>query len=172
MVFHEARGYARSRTTIPLPSPPHPSAHSLPSLFLFWIWAWMWQLVYTIFGLMGSPRGMPGNDENNYYPRSYSARSRLRNDLAVCACVHSRFFCMYVFGTSMAIPSILSIVDINWTRNHCPVPRSHPWSPNWQNPNSLVWPIKIRPRCRRTSSSIPAAWYRACCAACHWLVSQ
>ena len=47
-------------------------------------------------------------------------------------------------------------MDINWTRNHCPVPRSHPWSANWQNPNSLVSPIKIRPRCRRTSSSAPA----------------
>lgn len=26
--------------------------------------------VYTIFGLMGSLRGMPGNYENNYYPRA------------------------------------------------------------------------------------------------------
>lgn len=62
---------------------------------------------------MGSPRGMPGNDENNYYPRSYSASARLRNDLAVVV-ARSRF---YVYVYTMAIPSsILSIVDINWTR--------------------------------------------------------
>lgn len=180
MVFHEARGYARPEGGLP---PPSLSSRSL-LLFLFWIWAWMWQLVYTIFGLMGLPRGMPGNDENNYYPRSYSslrlfaftdsrcARAYLRVCIDTYIDVYNTCAYMYVCVWYVDGQAYLSIVDINWSRNHCPVPRSHPWSANWQNPNSLVSPIKIRPHWRRTSSSAPAAWYRACCAACHWLGSQ
>lgn len=87
--YFTRHGDTRGRGPPPLSS----SLHSLPSLFLFWIWAWMWQLVYTIFGLMGSPRGMPGNDENNYYPRSYSASARLRNDLAVVVARIAGFMC-------------------------------------------------------------------------------
>lgn len=61
---------------------------------------------------MGSPRGMPGNDENNYYPRSYSASARSRNDLAVVVVARiARFMC-----TRVHTMAILSIVDINWTR--------------------------------------------------------
>lgn len=50
------------------------AAEGLSPPSVFWIWAWMWQSVYTIFGLMGSSRGMPGNYENNYYPRARRTR--------------------------------------------------------------------------------------------------
>lgn len=152
MVFHEARGYARSRTK-PLPSPP-PILSPPFSCFEFgrecdswfirfsdwWARRVECQEMTKIIIIRGA----------TLVRETISPACRLYSIVFLYMCVCIRDIDGHPF-------------DINWTRNHCPVPRSHPWSPNWQNPNSLVSPIKIRPGNIVIHPPLHAAWYRACC---------
>lgn len=154
MVFHEARGYARSRTK-PLPSPP-PILSPPFSCFEFGRECDSWFIRFSDWWA----RRVECQEMTKII--IIRGATLVRETISPACRVYSIVF-LYICVCIRDIDG--HPFDINWTRNHCPVPRSHPWSPNWQNPNSLVSPIKIRPRNIVIHPPLPlhAAWYRACC---------
>ena len=154
MVFHEARGYARSRTK-PLPSPP-PILSPPFSCFEFGRECDSWFIRFSDWWA----RRVECQEMTKII--IIRGATLVRETISPACRVYSIVF-LYMCVCIRDIDG--HPFDINWTRNHCPVPRSHPWSPNWQNPNSLVSPIKIRPGNIVIHPPLPlhAAWYRACC---------
>lgn len=134
MVFHEARGYARSRTK-PLPSPP-PILSPPFSCFEFGRECDSWFIRFSDWWA----RRVECQEMTKII--IIRGATLVRETISPACRVYSIVF-LYICVCIRDIDG--HPFDINWTRNHCPVPRSHPWSPNWQNPNSLVSPIKIRP---------------------------
>lgn len=152
MVFHEARGYARSRTK-PLPSPP-PILSPPFSCFEFGRECDSWFIRFSDWWA----RRVECQEMTKII--IIRGATLVRETISPACRVYSIVF-LYICVCIRDIDG--HPFDINWTRNHCPVPRSHPWSPNWQNPNSLVSPIKIRPGNIVIHPPLHAAWYRACC---------